>query len=70
MKVETSAGTYFIDWRHDLNAGNSKAVTTCFIKNDKIEVIATNQAFCSTKDNFCKEKGRKNGENRIREADC
>lgn len=61
MRVETSAGTYFIDWKHqETNIKRKiKIVTTCYIKDDKLTPIENNHAYCSVKDNFNKEKGRK-----------
>jgi hypothetical protein len=59
MRVETSAGSYFIDWQHRVCTGNISHTTICWIKNEKLEEVNVDQTFCSIKDNFCKEKGRK-----------
>lgn len=62
MRVETSAGSYFIDWKHipvEVEIKKISHITECLIKSETNIPITTNSAFCSGKDNFCREKGRK-----------
>ena len=59
MKVQTSQGSYFINWQHRECTGNIKFTTICFIKDENLQEVNIDQTFCSIKDNFCKETGRK-----------
>lgn len=62
MKVQTSAGTYFIDWHHQPTDGADESVSyvsQCILKNEAMEPIKNGLAWCSVKDNFCRAKGRK-----------
>ena len=62
MKVETSAGTYFIDWKHkpvDPVLDKVSHITECIIKTEDNEPMNIDLALCSIKDNFCRAIGRK-----------
>lgn len=61
MKVEINGSSYFIDWRHIKSEVKSlsKFRTACSIRDEALQLVATDLAECSLKDNFCRETGRK-----------
>lgn len=60
MKVETSEGIYFVDWVHEQIDNNKiKYRTICLVKGQEYNLLENDIAWCSRKDNFCKERGRK-----------
>lgn len=61
MRIQTDAGVFFIYWRYDDYDGEGpwKKETSCYIIDDKSKPVTCGISYCSKKDNFCKDKGRK-----------
>ena len=62
MRVQTSQGSYFINWHHQPINGVNKSVayvSQCIVKDKNMKRLKSGLAWCSVRDNFCREKGRK-----------
>lgn len=55
MKIKIDDITYLVSWQHDSNRGS----TICYIKDEETYTQAIATAFCSEKDHFSREVGRK-----------